>query len=44
MSAMGMGKRKVYDFITNLISGHAYSIMGEIAVLKGIQGLKGYPF
>ena len=44
MSAFGMGSRKVYDFIANLISGHVYPIMGEIAVLKGIQGLKGYPF
>lgn len=44
MSAFGMGSRKTYDFIANLISGHAYPIMGEISVLKGIQGLKGYPF
>lgn len=44
MSSFGMGTRKVYDFIANLISGHVYPIMGEISVLKGIQGLKGYPF
>jgi hypothetical protein len=44
MSAFGMGTRKVHDFIANLISGHAYPITGEISVLKGIQGLKGYPF
>lgn len=44
LSALGMGTRKVHDFIANLISGHAYPIMGEISVLKGIQGLKGYPF
>ncbi len=44
MSAFGMEPKKVYDFIANLISGHIYSIMGEVAVLKGIQGLKGYPF
>lgn len=44
MSAFGMAPKKVYDFIANLISGHAYPIMGEISVLKGIQGLKGYPF
>lgn len=44
MSAFGMGKKKKYDFIANLLSGHTYSIAGEIAVLKGIQGLKGYPF
>ncbi|HSX10083.1 MAG TPA: hypothetical protein VLF93_08070, partial [Candidatus Saccharimonadales bacterium] len=44
MSAFGMGTRKTYDFIANLISGHVYPIMGEISVLKGIQGLKGFPF
>ncbi len=44
LSMMGMGKKKMYDFIANLISGHAYPIMGEISALKGIQGLKGYPF
>ncbi len=44
MSAFGMGERKAYDFIANIINGHVNSIMGEIAVLKGIQGLKGYPF
>jgi len=44
MTAFGMGKSTVGDFIAGFISGHAYSIMGEIAVLKGVQGLKGYPF
>jgi len=44
MSAFGMGERKAYDFIANIICGHVTSIMGEISVLKGIQGLKGYPF
>ena len=44
MSSFGMGERKTYDFISNLISCHIHAIMGEIAVLKGIQGLKGYPF
>lgn len=44
MSAFGMGERKTYDFIANLITGHVYPIMGEISVLKGIQGLKGFPF
>jgi hypothetical protein len=44
MSAWGMGTKKEYDFIANLISGHIYPTMGEISVLKGIQGLKGYPF
>ena len=44
MSTFGMGTRPIYDFIAGIINGHIYSIMGEISVLKGIQGLKGYPF
>lgn len=44
MSSFGMGSKKTHDFIANILSGHAYSIMGEVAVLKGIQDLKGYPF
>lgn len=44
MSAFGMGTRKMHDFIANMITGHVFSIMGEVSVLKGIQGLKGYPF
>jgi hypothetical protein len=39
MSSFGMETKKVHYFIANLISGHAYPIMGEISVLKGIQGL-----
>ncbi len=44
MSSFGMGPRKIYDFVANMITGHAFPIMGEISVLKGLQGLKGYPF
>lgn len=44
MSSFGMGVMKQSAFIAEILSGHAYSIMGEISVLKGIQGLKGYPF
>lgn len=44
MSMFGMGSRKQGDMIHMMILGHVWSIMGEIAVLKGIQGLKGYPF
>ena len=44
MSAFGMGSRSLGDFLGAMIIGHANNIMGEIAVLKGIQGLKGYPF
>lgn len=44
MSMFGMGKRKTGSIIGGMIIGHARDIMGEISVLKGIQGLKGYPF
>jgi hypothetical protein len=44
MSAFGMGERKAYDFIGNIIISHIHQIMGEISVLKGVQGLKGFPF
>lgn len=44
MSAFGMGGKKLSSVIAGMINGHAHSIMGEISVLKGIQGLKGYPF
>lgn len=44
MSSFGMGEKSVGNFIANLITGHANNIMGEVSVLKGIQGLKGYPF
>jgi hypothetical protein len=44
MSMFGMGTRKVYDFLSNMVIGHSHTVMGEVAVLKGIQGLKGYPF
>lgn len=44
MSMFGMGKRPLGEFLTGMIIGHIWSIMGEISVLKGIQDLKGYPF
>ena len=44
MNMFGMGNRTMGDMIHMMILGHIWSIMGEIAVLKGIQGLKGYPF
>jgi hypothetical protein len=44
MSMFHMGSRPAGDMISMMIIGHIWSIMGEISVLKGIQGLKGYPF
>jgi hypothetical protein len=44
MNAFGMGGKKLSSVLAGMVNGHVTSIMGEIAVLKGIQGLKGYPF
>lgn len=44
LSMFGMGKRSVASAIGGMIIMHSNNIMGEIAVLKGIQDLKGYPF
>jgi hypothetical protein len=44
LSAFGMGMRPVHAVIGGMVVCHARDIMGEISVLKGIQGLKGYPF
>lgn len=44
MSAFGMEMRKLHSVLGGMVIGHTRDIMGEISVLKGIQGLKGYPF
>lgn len=44
MNMFGMGERTVVSVISGMIILHAFSIMGEVSVLKGIQGLRGYPF
>ena len=44
MSSFGMGDRPLHAILGGMVIGHSNSIMGEISVLKGIQGLKGYPF
>lgn len=44
MSAFGMEARSIGSILGGMIIGHANNITGEISVLKGIQGLKGYPF
>jgi hypothetical protein len=38
------GKKSFTDFMTGFIIGHTFSLAGEISVLKGVQGAKGYPF
>ena len=38
------GKQSLAQVIANILIGHTHSLTGEISVLKGLQGLKGYPF
>jgi hypothetical protein len=38
------GKPTVATILADYIIGHIFSLTGEISVLKGIQGAKGYPF
>ena len=39
-----MGQKTVANLLSGFVIGHTYSLTGEISVLKGIQGVKGYPF
>lgn len=38
------GKKTVWYLLSEYIVGHTNSLAGEISVLKGIHGAKGYPF
>ncbi len=44
LSMFGMGQVTLAWVIDRFISGHCDNLAGEIAALKGLQGLKGYPF
>jgi len=39
-----MGKQTVAWLITNFLILHIANLCGEISAIKGVQGLKGYPF
>ena len=39
-----VGKHNIAWFITNFIILHIANLTGEISSVKGLQGLKGYPF
>ncbi len=39
-----MGKQTLAFVLAAFVVGHINNLMGEVAVLKGIQGLRGYPF
>jgi hypothetical protein len=38
------GKKTVWFLLAEYIIGHTFSLTGEISVLKGLQGAKGYPY
>jgi hypothetical protein len=44
ISAAGLGVRSVNWILNVLITSHINNMAGEISVLKGLQGAKGYPF
>jgi len=44
VSSIGMGQVTKAYIVDRFLVGHTDNITGEIAVLKGTQGLKGYPF
>lgn len=38
------GKHTLADMLSNFIILHTANVTGEISAIKGVQGLKGYPF
>lgn len=44
LTAAGLGKRPMSWCLSALVLSHLNNMIGEISVLKGIQGVKGYPF
>jgi hypothetical protein len=44
LSFVGLGEKTVADVITMLVIQHCDNFSGEISAIKGVFGLKGYPF
>ncbi len=44
LTGVGFGMQKLSWCLSALVIGHLNNMAGEISVLKGIQGVKGYPF
>lgn len=44
LSASGWGKSLLYEMINGWVIAHLNNMTGEISCLKGLQGLKGYPY
>ena len=43
-SSWGMGKKPLSWALSMVVIGHINNLAGEISAIKGVQGLKGYPF
>lgn len=44
LSAFGQGTYALGTFLQTFVLSHLDNIVGEISVLRGLQGLRGYPF
>ena len=44
LSSAGMGQQTLGWALSMLVVGHINNIAGEISCLKGLQGVRGYPF
>lgn len=44
MDVPGMGKQNLAWLISNFVILHIANLTGEVSAIKGVQGLKGYPF
>ncbi len=43
LSSFGLGQMTVAALLSRMVLGHIDNMCGEISVLKGLQGVKGYP-
>ena len=43
-TSWGIGMKPLSWAISMVIIGHINNLAGEISAIKGVQGLKGYPF
>ena len=44
MSFVGQGSVPVSGVLSTFVIGHLNNLCGEIAAIKGVFGLRGYPF
>lgn len=44
LSEEGMGIHTVEEILVKFLESHLHNVIGEISVLKGLQGERGYPF